>query len=142
VVVWVQDGDWYLEIRTPCRHLQADNSCGIYHSRPQICRDYGWPDADNPDEPCEYFTGDDGYDLYFETAEAFDAWSRVALAKRAKRLAAGGAAAKSTGRRGARPRVSSMHEFRFLAVAVTMVSPGLRRYRARRTSRWAPSKDV
>jgi Fe-S-cluster containining protein len=105
VVVWVQDGDWYLEIRTPCRHLQSDNSCGVYHTRPQICRDYGWPDADNPDEPCEYFTGDDGYDLFFDTAAAFDAWSRVELEKRAKRLAARRAAAKTV-KSGARRRAA------------------------------------
>lgn len=95
VVVWVQDGDWYLEVRTPCRHLQADNSCGIYHTRPQICRDYGWPDEDNPDEPCEYFTGDDGYDLFFESAAAFDVWSKIELDKRNKRLATRRAAAKT-----------------------------------------------
>ena len=60
-------GDWFLEVRTPCRHLLPDNRCEIYHTRPQICREYGWPDAESPDEPCEYFTGDGGYDLYFET---------------------------------------------------------------------------
>jgi len=96
IVVWVQDGDWFLEVRTPCRHLQADNSCGIYHARPQICRDYGWPDTENPDEPCEYFTGDGGYDLFFDSADTFDAWSRVELAKREQRLAARRASAKST----------------------------------------------
>jgi Fe-S-cluster containining protein len=41
--------------------LQSDNRCGIYHTRPGICRDYS---TDN----CEY---DDRYvyDRYFETAE-------------------------------------------------------------------------
>ena len=87
VVVWMQDGDWYLEVRTPCRHLLADNRCGIYHTRPQICRTYGWPDADNPDDPCEYYSGNDGYDLFFDTADAFDAWSKVELARREERLA-------------------------------------------------------
>jgi Fe-S-cluster containining protein len=88
IAVWVQAGDWYLEVRTPCKHLQPDNRCGIYHTRPQICREYGWPDADaHDDEPCEYFGAGDGYDLYFETAEAFDVWSRDTLARRAERLA-------------------------------------------------------
>ena len=86
VVVWVQDGDWYLEVQTRCKHLESDNKCAIYHSRPRICRDYGWPDADNPEDPCEYFTGDGGYDLYFDSAEAFDRWSRPQLEKRAARL--------------------------------------------------------
>ena len=87
IAVWVQDGDWYLEVRTPCKHLLPDNRCGIYHTRPQICREYGWPDKDNPDDPCEYFTGNDGYDMLFETADAFDAWSKAELARREERLA-------------------------------------------------------
>jgi len=87
IAVWVQDGDWYLEVRTPCKHLLPDNRCGVYHSRPAICREYGWPDKDNPDDPCEYFTGNDGYDLLFETADAFAAWSKVELARREERLA-------------------------------------------------------
>jgi Fe-S-cluster containining protein len=85
VVVWVQDGDWYLEIQNRCRHLQPDNRCGIYETRPQICRDYGLPDGE--DGPCEFFTQDGVHDLYFDSAEAFDAWSREQLARRERRLA-------------------------------------------------------
>ena len=86
IAVWAQGNDWFLEVRTPCRHLLPDNRCAIYHERPQICREHGWPDAEHPDEPCEYFTGDGGYDLYFETAEAFSEWSRAELARREQRL--------------------------------------------------------
>lgn len=90
VVVWVQDKAWYLEVRTPCRHLLADNRCAIYETRPRICREYGWPQADEPEnaeEPCEYFSGEGGYDLFFDSAESFETWSAAALAKRAARLA-------------------------------------------------------
>lgn len=80
-VAWVLDGDWYLEVRTPCKHLLPDNRCAIYDSRPQLCRDYG-----RPDDPCEYFTDDAEYDLYFDTVEKFEAWSAVELTKRARRL--------------------------------------------------------
>jgi len=83
-VVWVQEGGWYLEVRNVCRHLQPDGSCGIYDTRPQICRDYGLPEKEGP---CEYFTQDVSYDLFFETAEAFESWSRAELAKREQRLA-------------------------------------------------------
>ena len=31
-------GNWRLEAR--CQHLRADNKCGIYKARPQVCRDY------------------------------------------------------------------------------------------------------
>jgi len=59
--VFTEDETWYLLVHTACRHLQADNRCGIYHTRPSICREYS---TDN----CEY---DDRYvyDRYFETAE-------------------------------------------------------------------------
>jgi len=82
VVVWVDDGDWYLEVRTRCRNLQADNSCGIYDTRPLICRDYGLPS----EGPCEYFTQDTGYDMFFGSAQEFEAWSLVDLEKRRVRL--------------------------------------------------------
>lgn len=87
VVVWMQSGDWYLEVRTPCRHLLPDNQCAIYHTRPQICREYGWPENPSDDAPCEYFTGEGGYDLFFDSAEAFDRWSEPELERRRERLA-------------------------------------------------------
>ena len=59
--VFVEDDDWYLLVHTTCKHLQADQRCGIYHTRPQICRDYS---TNN----CEY-EDDWTYDMYFETPE-------------------------------------------------------------------------
>lgn len=85
VAVWKLEGEWYLEVKNPCKNLMADNRCAIYETRPKICRDYGLPDGE--DGPCEFFTDDAPYDLYFETAEAFEAWSREELAKREHRLA-------------------------------------------------------
>ena len=59
--VFIEDGTWYLLVHTSCKHLQADNRCGIYETRPQICREYTTDD-------CEY---DDTwtYEHYFETPE-------------------------------------------------------------------------
>lgn len=59
--VFIEDETWYLLVHTDCKHLQADHRCGIYHTRPQICRDYS---TDN----CE-FDEDAVYEMYFETAE-------------------------------------------------------------------------
>ncbi|MDZ4818817.1 MAG: YkgJ family cysteine cluster protein [Planctomycetota bacterium] len=59
--VFVDEGDWYLLVHTPCKHLRADHLCGIYTTRPPICREYT---TDN----CEY-EDDWVYDQYFETAE-------------------------------------------------------------------------
>ena len=59
--VFVEEGDWYLLVHTVCQHLGADHRCGIYATRPQICRDYSTDD-------CEY-EDDWTYDQYFETPE-------------------------------------------------------------------------
>ncbi len=59
--VFTEDDTWYLLVHTTCKHLLPDNRCGIYYTRPQICRDYST-------ENCEY---DETwvYDRYFETPE-------------------------------------------------------------------------
>lgn len=59
--VFVEDESWYLLVHTNCKHLQPDNRCGIYDTRPQICRDYSTAN-------CEY-DEDATYEKYFETAE-------------------------------------------------------------------------
>ncbi|MBL4886037.1 MAG: YkgJ family cysteine cluster protein, partial [Planctomycetaceae bacterium] len=58
VSIFVDDGDWYLMVHTKCRKLRDDNLCGIYETRPEICREYS---SDN----CEY-DGDGCYDQLFE----------------------------------------------------------------------------
>lgn len=59
--VFVEDDQWYLLVHTVCKHLQDDYRCGIYETRPEICREYS---TDN----CEY---EDGwtYEKYLETPE-------------------------------------------------------------------------
>lgn len=69
--VFVEDESWYLLVHTDCKHLQNDNRCGIYETRPQICRDYT---TDN----CEY-DEDSVYDKYFETAEQVAEYSEATV---------------------------------------------------------------
>ena len=59
--VFIEDDDWYLLVHTECKHLQSNNLCGIYETRPQICRDYSTKNCEYEDE----WT----YDHYFETPE-------------------------------------------------------------------------
>lgn len=59
--VFVEDESWYLLVHTECKHLRPDHRCGIYDTRPEICREYS---TDN----CE-FDEDATYDAYFETPE-------------------------------------------------------------------------
>lgn len=87
VVVWMDDGDWYLEVRTRCKNLLPDNKCAVYETRPQICRDYGWPDEENSEVPCDYFNEGLEYDLFFDDAEKFGEWAKVQVARREARLA-------------------------------------------------------
>ena len=69
--VFVEDDDWYLLVHTRCKHLQDNNLCGIYETRPQICRDYT---TDN----CEY-EDEWTYDKYFETPEQVEEYSEAVL---------------------------------------------------------------
>ncbi|MFM7041508.1 MAG: YkgJ family cysteine cluster protein [Planctomycetaceae bacterium] len=59
--VFTEEGDWYMCVHTTCKHLRDDHRCGIYETRPDICRAY------TTDE-CEY-EDDWVYDQYFETPE-------------------------------------------------------------------------
>ena len=67
--VFTEENDWYLLVHTTCKHLQSDNRCGAYHTRPQICRDY-------TTENCEY---DDEwtYDRYYEVSEQVEEYSEA-----------------------------------------------------------------
>lgn len=67
--IFTEDNEWFLLVHTVCKHLQADNRCGIYETRPQICRDY-------TTKSCEY-EDDYTFDRYFETAEQVAEYSNA-----------------------------------------------------------------
>jgi uncharacterized protein len=69
--VFTEEGDWYLIVHSTCKHLQSDNRCGIYVTRPQICRDYSTVN-------CEY-EEDWVYDHYFETPEQVEEYVEAVL---------------------------------------------------------------
>ncbi len=62
VVVFIEEGHWYLGVLTRCKHLQPDNRCGIYETRPRICRTYT---TDN----CDYHGAEYNYDVLFTSSE-------------------------------------------------------------------------
>jgi Fe-S-cluster containining protein len=72
--VFVEDDCWYLLVHTKCKHLRDDQRCGIYETRPQICRDYST-------DKCEY-EDDWVYDHYFETAEQIAEYAEAVLPPR------------------------------------------------------------
>ena len=64
VQVYKDKGAWYLLINNPCTHLQVDGRCGIYETRPKICRDYS-------NDYCEYDQPADGdFQLFFKDYDA------------------------------------------------------------------------
>jgi Fe-S-cluster containining protein len=72
--IFLEDGDWYLLVHTRCRHLQPDQRCGIYETRPQICRDYSTKDCEYDDE----WT----YEQYFETPGQLEEYAEAVLPPR------------------------------------------------------------
>jgi Fe-S-cluster containining protein len=72
--IFREDGQWYLLVHTVCKHLQSDNRCGIYHTRPQICRDYSTKDCEYDDEWL--------YEQYIETAEQVSEYAEAVLPRK------------------------------------------------------------
>lgn len=92
VSVFVEEGEWYICVTTNCRHLQADHRCGIYETRPRICREYS---TDN----CDYHSGDYGWEQHFTCPEHLDEYVRLHGPRgRGK----GGGGSKSNGRKAGR----------------------------------------
>jgi Fe-S-cluster containining protein len=50
VEVYKDESGWYLLFRGHCEHLKPGGLCGIYTTRPQVCRDYtnDWCEFDEP----------------------------------------------------------------------------------------------
>ena len=60
VQVYKDEDGWFLLINNKCTHLQPGGRCGIYHTRPQICRTYS-------NDYCEYdAAAEDGFELFFD----------------------------------------------------------------------------
>jgi Fe-S-cluster containining protein len=78
ISIFVEQGDWYIQFYTRCRNLQADNRCGIYPTRPEICREYQAGD-------CDYCGGDYGYEHWFTDAAQIEAYAGQRFALRAAR---------------------------------------------------------
>lgn len=58
--IYKDEDGWFLLVNNKCTHLQSDGACGIYDSRPEVCREY-----DN--DYCEYDSpAEEGFELFFE----------------------------------------------------------------------------
>ena len=66
---YVSDGDWYLNIKNVCKHLQSDHKCGIYETRPRICRNY-------TTDGCDITSDEYNHEHHFYSAEQLDEYAR------------------------------------------------------------------
>lgn len=78
ILIFVEDGDWYLQMETRCNMLMADNRCRTYDTRPKICREY------TTDE-CDYQGGDYEYEHLFTTPEQLEAYVKEHFARPKKK---------------------------------------------------------
>ena len=69
ILIFVEDGDWYIQIEARCDMLTADNRCRAYDTRPRICREYAM-------DGCDYHGGDYEYDHLFTTQEQLEAFAK------------------------------------------------------------------
>ena len=71
VTVFVEDGDWYVNIKNKCRHLsEKDYRCLIYEKRPKICRKYKHAD-------CDFVEGEYDYELHFTNDKEMEEYIRI-----------------------------------------------------------------
>lgn len=70
-----EDG-WFLLITMPCTHLMPNGFCGIYETRPKICRDH-------TSDSCEFegLAGEEDFELYFKDYKALRKYCRKRFKK-------------------------------------------------------------
>jgi len=74
------EGDWFIEFETPCEHMTAGKTCGIYETRPHMCSDFSWNE-------CEKTTQERAWKHRFETPETFFEFMRDKRPKQFARYA-------------------------------------------------------
>jgi Fe-S-cluster containining protein len=71
ISVFVEDGDWYIQIRSKCRHLtNGDHRCAIYKDRPRICRGY-------KTKECDQVEGEYDYELHFTSDRQMEEYMKI-----------------------------------------------------------------
>ena len=74
------DGWFMLVVDSPCEHLTPAGQCGIYETRPVVCRSYS-------NEECEFDAdAEEGFELFFADHRALDDYCRERFKKWDKRF--------------------------------------------------------
>ncbi len=80
VQAYKDDDGWFLLFYTTCQFLQSDGRCGIYETRPQMCRDY-------TNDYCEYDSpAEEGFELFFDGYQSLLAYCQKRFKKWDKRF--------------------------------------------------------
>lgn len=45
VAIFIEKGEWFLQVNNPCQFLNDQDQCTHYSQRPAICKDYGWDEG-------------------------------------------------------------------------------------------------
>jgi len=77
-VVFVEDGEWYVQINSKCRALRPNNLCAVYENRPTICRGYNTKE-------CDWHAAEYEYEHLFTEPEQLQVFAKEYLAKRRQR---------------------------------------------------------
>jgi len=75
IQIYKDEDGWFLLVNNRCQFLQDDGGCGIYETRPQVCRDYS-NDFCEYDEPAE-----DNFDHYFRDYDSLLTYCRKRFKK-------------------------------------------------------------
>ena len=71
ITVFVEDGDWYLNIKNRCKYLsERDYRCKIYDKRPNICKGYTIRD-------CDLAEGEYDYELHFTSDKQMEEYIKI-----------------------------------------------------------------
>ncbi len=69
VSFYIYRNAWYFMMDSVCKFLTPDNKCGIYETRPYICKEHSI-------DSCEYVGEDYGFTEHFKSYEELLAWIR------------------------------------------------------------------
>jgi uncharacterized protein len=70
IQIYKDEDGWFLVVNNKCTHLQADGGCGVYETRPIVCREH-----DN--DFCEYDApAEDGFELFFDSYASLEKYCK------------------------------------------------------------------
>lgn len=77
ITVFIEDDDWYINIKNKCKHLAPGNGCRIYNKRPRICRGYTVRD-------CDLTEGEYDYELHFTNDKQMEEYIKIKFSNNIK----------------------------------------------------------